>query len=154
MRTAPILALLLAGCGQGGQQADSPAAPPVQTATLTGLYESGASARPSQLCIVERDGSARFGLVTWQSGAPGCSGAGSASREGYTLRLDMEGDEPCRIEARIAGTAVLFPADSPASCAYYCAPAARLGALAFDKVGGAEADALRARDLAGGALCD
>ena len=34
----------------------------VQTATLTGLYESGGTP-PSQLCIIEQGRAARFGLV-------------------------------------------------------------------------------------------
>lgn len=161
MRKAPILLLCLAGCAPGGGNAsraeqaagaDSPTRAPVQTRTLTGLYEAP-GARPSQLCIVEQGARARFGLVTWQSERSGCSGAGSAVRNGATLRLNMDGESACAIEARIADGRVTFPASAPRGCSYYCAPGAPLAGLAFTKTGGTSADALRARDLVGDPLC-
>src|ERR1700741_1967330 len=94
---------LVGACGQGagnGQNlsraAPRPAPAPVQTATLTGLYENG-STPPSQLCITEQGRAARFGLVIRRNGRPGCSGAGTATRDGATLRLSMNGDSPCAI---------------------------------------------------------
>lgn len=158
MRKELILALALAGCGSGGvgnraSHADSPPAAPVQTRSLTGLYQSGDRARPSQLCILEQGGGARFGLVTWQSGRPGCSGAGAAARHGGRLNLAMAGEESCVIEARIEGEVVTFPAVAPPGCHYYCAPAAPLTGIVFTKTGGAAADALGARDLVGDSLC-
>jgi hypothetical protein len=154
---------LCAGCGQGGgapanesgnraSAAPPPAPRAVQTATLTGLYES-AGAAPSQLCITEQGRAARFGLVTRQNGRPGCSGAGSAARAGAILRLTMDGDSACAIEARIEGGRVTFPASLPRGCAYYCAPGARAAGTAFAKTGGTRADAVRARDLVGDPLC-
>ena len=149
---------LAAGCGQGGAPGSdgsrtSAAAPrgPVQTATLTGLYESEGPA-PGQLCITEQGRAARFGLVSRRSG-PGCSGAGTATRTGATLRLVMDGDSPCTIQARLAGGRVTFPEGLPGGCAYYCAPGAQAGGLALVKTGGTREDALRARDLVGGPLC-
>ena len=159
MRKLLLLAsCLAAGCGQGspgndsgnGTAASTPRGP-VQTATLTGLYESEGAA-PGQLCITEQGRAARFGLVSRRDG-PGCSGAGTATRTGATLRLVMDGDSPCAIEARIAGGRVAFPASLPRGCAYYCAPGAQAGAVAFVKTGGTREDALRARDLVGGRLC-
>jgi len=161
MRKALILAFALAGCGRGvgneagaGQAArpDSPSRAPAQTRTLTGLYETR-GARPGQICIVEQGAGARFGLVTWQSERPGCSGAGAAVRSGGTLRLTMDGESACAIEARIEEGRVTFPAALPRGCSYYCAPGAPLGSLAFAKTGGAREDALRARDLVGDPLC-
>src|SRR6478672_3591990 len=104
MRKLLLLATLLAaGCGQeeGRPQNESGAAAPaagtpVQTATLTGLYES-ASTPPSQLCITEQGRAARFGLVIRRNGRPGCSGAGTAVRDGAILRLNMTGDSACAI---------------------------------------------------------
>lgn len=156
MRSSLIPILLLAGCGSGDPGNDSAAADratraAVQTATLTGLYQSAAG-QPSQLCIVDSGtGEARFGLVTRASGD--CSGAGTALRQGGVLRLAMAGDERCTIEARIHGTQVALPATLPPGCSYYCAPGARMAAAAFDKVGGTAEDAMRARDLAGDPLC-
>jgi hypothetical protein len=157
MRKALILALCLAGCGRGtggnGQAGSAESSPrAVQTATLTGLYESNEGPRRSQLCIVERGGESRFGLVTWRGEGPGCSGAGAAVRRGDTLRLTMAGEAACAIEAPIDGGRVAFPATAPPGCRYYCAPGAVLEG-AFDKVGGTSEDALRARDLVGDPLC-
>ena len=76
-------------------------------------------------------------------------------RSGATLRLTMNGDSPCAIEARIEGGRVTFPASLPASCSYYCAPGAAAGAggMSFGKTGGTEAEARRARDIVGDPLC-
>lgn len=162
MRKFAILcAALLAGCGQGGgAPADESAnragpslpRPPVPTATLTGLYEGG-GASPSQLCITEQGRAARFGLVTRRDGRPGCSGAGLATRAGTTLRLAMQGDSPCTIEARLDGGRLTFPATLPRGCAYYCAPGAAAGGITLAKTGGTREDALRARDIVGDPLC-
>jgi hypothetical protein len=161
MRKKLILLFCLAGCAPGAGGADraerpvrsnGPSRPPAQTWTLTGLYETS-GARPSQICIVEQSRRARFGLVTWQSGRPGCSGAGAAVRRGDALTLTMDGESGCTIEARVRGPAVTFPAELPRGCAYYCAPGAPLAALVFTKTGGRSEDALRARDLVGDPLC-
>ncbi len=164
MRKLPFLVIpLCAACGQGGglpgnEAANRAGAPPatvavpVQTATLTGLYES-AGAPPGQLCITEQGRAARFGLVTRRDGRPGCSGAGAATRTGTTLRLVMDGDSPCAIEARLDGGRVTFPASLPRGCSYYCAPGVQAGGIAFTKTGGAREDAIRARDIVGDPLC-
>jgi hypothetical protein len=152
-----LASCLAAGCGQQGAPGNgqgkgtAPPRGPVQTVTLTGLYESE-GAGPGQLCITEQGGRARFGLVSRREG-PGCSGAGTASRAGQTLRLVMDGDSPCAIEARLAGGRVTFPASLPQGCSYYCAPGAAAGGLVLSKTGGTREDALRARDLVGGPLC-
>jgi len=160
MRILPILAsLLAAACGQregqpqnGSEAGPPPARGPVQTATLTGLYESTGSP-PGQLCIIEEGRGAHFGLVIRRGEAPGCSGAGSATRSGTTLRLVMNGDSACAIEARLDGTRVTFPDSLPSGCAYYCAPGASAAGAAFTKTGGTNDDARRARDLVGDPLC-
>jgi hypothetical protein len=175
-RALVFLPLLLCGCGARDSlgnngststpsavpgdavpHAAGPAEPaqpaPPQTASLTGLYETGAAPRRSQMCMIERGGSTRFGLVNWGAGNDSCSGNGTAVRQGDVLRLTMTGDSACTIEARIEGTRVVFSASVPAGCAYYCGQGARLGGATFDKTGGAEADALRAEDLAGDRLC-
>lgn len=156
-----LVFLLLAGCGQesappgnvANRIVTAPAArAPVQTATLTGLYE-GTGTPPGQLCITEQSRAARFGLVTRREGRPGCSGAGTATRSGATLRLVMDGESACTIEARLDGGRVTFPASLPRGCAYYCAPGAQAGGAVFVKTGGAPQDALRARDIVGDPLC-
>jgi hypothetical protein len=162
MRKLLVLVFCLApGCGQrGGEPGNEAAAPPagqrgpVQTATLTGLYETSGTP-PSQLCITEQGRAARFGLVIRRNGRPGCSGAGTAVRSGASLRLTMNGDSPCAIAARLEGGRLSFPASLPATCSYYCAPGAAAGAggMTFEKTGGTSADARRARDIVGDPLC-
>ena len=169
-RALIFLTLLLCACGaqdamsnnganSTGAAAASPEGPPrapdsVQTATLTGLYESGPAGRRNQMCVTERAaGGARFGLVVWGAGSEGCSGSGSAVRQGETLRLTMAGDEACTIDARIQGTQVTFPAALPAGCAYYCSRGARFAGTTLDKTGGTAEDAMRAQDLVGDRLC-
>lgn len=171
-RCLSFLPLLLCACGAqdgmsnnganstgapaaaSGAPASRPAAAPVQTASLTGLYEGGPAGGRNQMCVIERPGrEARFGLVVRGAGSEGCSGVGAAVRRGDALRLTMAGDEACTIEARIEGTRVAFPASLPAGCAYYCSRGARLAGAAFDKTGGAAEDALRAEDFIGDRLC-
>jgi hypothetical protein len=160
MRKLLLLATFLAaGCDQAGEPSGNQseaAAPrpgtPVQTATLTGLYET-AGTPPSQLCITEQGRAARFGLVIRRNGRPGCSGAGTATRAGATLRLVMTGDSACAIEARLEGGRVTFPASMPSGCSYYCAPGIVMGSSQFDKTGGTAQDAARARDAVGDRLC-
>lgn len=142
-----------------GETAAAPAAAPqaVQTATLTGLYESiGTAGSRSQMCMVDRGaggGGTRFAIVLRGPGSETCSGDGSAVRQGGVLRLNMAGDEACAIEARIEGGRISFPPATPAGCAYYCSRGARFAGAAFDKTGGTAEDAMRAEDLVGDRLC-
>ena len=159
-QSAMLLIIALAGCrgggeaGNGASSGDQRSSGPAQTATLTGLYESGDGPRHNQMCMIEREGRrTTFGLVTWGSGDRNCSGSGFATREGDRLRLQMNGDEACVIDATIRGTDVQLPGSLPEGCAYYCAPSAQLAGTSFGKVGGEEADARRAVDLADEPLC-
>lgn len=156
---ASLLLLGLAACGRSdppsGEDAAAPgpAVPAVQTAALTGLYES--DDRPAnQMCVIDSGvGNARFGLVVWGAELHSCSGVGDVVREGETLRLAMTGDEECAIDARIVGTQVSLPAQIPEGCAYYCGARASLANARFEKVGDTAEDALRATDLVGDPLC-
>jgi hypothetical protein len=166
MRNGPVeitllLLIALAGCRNGGEAggngvgAGSAAGGPVQTDTLTGLYESGEGTRRNQMCMIDRQGrSTSFGFVTWSSGDANCSGSGVATRDGNRLRLVIDGDESCTLEARIEGRSVTLPGTVPAECQrYYCGAGARMTGVTFDKIGGTEADAMRAVDLVGDPLC-
>jgi hypothetical protein len=151
--------LLLAACGTGeGTANDAGAAgaraAAVQTAELVGLYEGGPGPQRSQLCIIDRaTGDSRFGLVVWGAELHSCSGEGQAVRTGDTLRLAMDGDETCVIDARIEDGRVTLPGELPEGCAYYCGARARMTGATFEKVGGTAEDAMRATDLVGDPLC-
>jgi hypothetical protein len=160
-KIAVMILISLAGCrrgegdGNGAAPAAGAASGPVQTQTLTGLYEGGEGSRRNQMCMIEREGrGTSFGFVTWGPGDRNCSGSGTATREGNVLRLRLDGDESCALEARIEGRRVTLPTNIPAQCqAYYCGSGAQISGAAFDKVGGGEPDALRAVDLVGDPLC-
>ena len=151
-----VLVALLSGCsGEGeGEGPGNQAAAGTGTLTrLTGLYEGGQTRPPNQLCIIEAQGEARFGLVVWGSNQHSCSGSGTVSRSGDALRFRMAGDETCSFEARISGTSITLPAAVPDGCAYYCGARASLTGASFAQAGTSVEDARKARDLVGDPLC-
>ena len=179
MRTMPLLlaaTLLLAACGSGdggegnrsGSSASSgstseggaaalsaPTAPIAAGDSLTGLYEKKEGGLSSQLCIVERPGTAaRFGLNLWGANMHSCSGAGTAVRDGDRLTLTMEGDRTCAVAARIEGNTIRLPDSLPEGCSYYCGARARMAGVSLARVGTTQADALKARDVVDEPLCD
>lgn len=156
MNRIAIAFLLLAGCSGGDGQPEgnqAAAAPVAEPASLTGLYEGGAAATPNQMCIVARGGEQHFGLVVWGGNQHSCSGTGTVSRGGDSLRLAMAGDEACTIEAAIDGATVALPDAVPEGCAYYCGARATLGGASFTRKGATPLDAAKAKDLVGEPLC-
>jgi hypothetical protein len=162
----PVLLFLAAGCSGGGEadNAAAPAAPEAaappraapasgELSTLVGLYEGGKAGKPDQMCIVERDGAQHFGLVVWGGNMHSCSGSGTVTRDGGTLRLAMAGDRTCAIDARIDGMTVTVPANLPEGCAYYCGARASLANASLTQKGTTPADAAKAKDLVGEPLC-
>lgn len=166
MKKLFLLSLLLVGCTPdpesepGAKPSSSTAArqpgkpeAPGRIATLTGLYE-GETDPPHQMCVVGgKGGESRFGLVTWGQELNSCSGSGTISREGGTVRLTMTGESACVIEASISGKTIRFPATVPQGCAYYCGARATLAGVALTQKGTGKADAMRAKDLIGEPLC-
>lgn len=152
-----ILTALLAGCGkESGYNAAEPVSrEQVQLGELTGHYELvGQPERRGRMCITPAaSGTHPFGIVTETSDGGSCGGAGEAVRVADILRLTMAGDEDCLIEARIEGRQVTLPSSLPQGCAYYCSPDSTLAGTVFEKTGGTEDDAMRAKDLAGDPLC-
>ena len=170
MKKSLIALCLVAGCGasdpEGGNGAaalangaapggPTPVAQAVRTSELTGLWEGGAGPQRDQMCVIDRGtGNVRFGIVKWGDNLHSCSGSGSVVREGSALRLTMEGDESCVLEARIEGETVTLPASVPAGCSYYCGARARFDGGTLTRTGTTAADAMKATDLAGDPLCD
>jgi len=152
MKKSLIVLALVAGCGASGQgqgsggnaEADGP---------LTGLYQAGSGTRPSQMCILEKQGRARFGITLWSPGLRACSGAGTATLSGDRLTLTMGGDSACTIEATLKNGVVTFPTSVPTGCAYYCGAGTSFADAMLTKRGGTRADALKAKDPASEPLC-
>jgi hypothetical protein len=161
----PFLAiLLLAGCSgsesdgqsaaQSGKAGQGQAAPAGPITTLAGLYEGGGNGRKHQMCMVDDgQGGTRFGLLVWGDNDHSCSGSGSATRAGDTLRLAMAGDEACVIDAKISGATATFPAAIPDGCAYYCGARASMKNASLAQVATGADAAGRAKDLVGEPLC-
>src|SRR4051794_7342136 len=164
MNKSLIVLALVAGCGMSGQSQSggNAAANAVQAKAgdepaardgLTGLYQSGAGTRPSQMCILDRKGKAQFGITLWGPNLRACSGAGTATRSGDHVRLAMAGDSPCTLDATLKDGTLTLSADVPAGCAYYCGAGASFAAATLRQLGSSRADALKAKDVAGEALC-
>jgi hypothetical protein len=103
--------------------------------TLVGLYEGGSSQLPHQMCVVDRKGEQRFGLIVWGTGDHNCAGSGTVTRSGDRLRLAMAGDSQCSIEATISGSTVKLPASVQEGCAYYCGKRASFGGAELTQKG-------------------
>ena len=146
-----LLVVALSACSGGGTTNGGA----VQADALTGLYEGGQGPRRNQLCLIEREGrSPSFGLIVWGSGDTNCSGRGVARREDDRLRLLLDGDESCALDARIEGGQISLPATIAPECArYYCGGDARMAGAVFERAGSTQADAQRAGDLVGDPLC-
>jgi hypothetical protein len=149
-----MLAAALTGCGGGGAD---PAAPTVASledaararglarepsdAPTTGLFVRGGD----RLCLADRGGGVRIGVVSDYSDGIACSATGVASttRENLSVTLGSRGD--CRFDAQYDGVRIVFPAAMPAGCARFCAPRASLSALSVERLSDsiAEAEALR-----------
>lgn len=128
---------------------------PARIGTLTGLYEGGNPQQPNRMCIVEGKGDEqRFGLVVWGASLHSCSGSGTVTRRGGTLRLAMAGDSACTIEATISGNTVHLPDAVPAGCSYYCGARATLGGAELTQKGTTRKTAMEAKDLVGESLCE
>jgi hypothetical protein len=162
MKKSLIVLALVAGCGASGQSQGggntSDAVSGGETAAaagggLAGLYESAAGARPSQMCILEKGGKAQFGVTIWGANLRACSGAGTATLAGERLTLRMTGDSACTLDATLRNGIVTFPASAPAGCAYYCGAGAGFAGATLTRRGAGAAAAMKAKDVAGEALC-
>jgi hypothetical protein len=162
MLLAALALALVPGCSGGHRNADKQArrqasfdpADPTRLASLTGLYQSAGPAPASQMCIVPtKHGGSRFGLVIWGGNYHSCSGSGAARRAGDRLFLTMAGESACRVEAKIAGSNIVFPGQVAPGCSYYCGARATLAGARLAQRGAGRAEAMKATDLVGEPLC-
>jgi hypothetical protein len=159
MRKSLIVLVFVAGCGAPSQPQASGTAnesapePATEGGNLTGLYQSGAGTRPSQMCVLEKGGKAQFGITLWGPNLRACSGAGTAALSGDRLTLKMTGDSACTLDATLKDGVVTLPASVPSTCAYYCGAGTSFAGATLTRRGGTRADALKAKDVAGESLC-
>ena len=150
-RPTLLLIFALAGCSEA---ADRPAAADRRTASVVGLYErAGVPDRPSQICVSADEEQLRFGLRSSYEGPENCMMKGRVEQAGSALRLRIDGDPACSVSGTITATGLTLAQPQGAECSYYCGRNTDLDGGDFAKVGGTEADARKAVDIAGEPLC-
>lgn len=161
MRHGILLALFLAGCGQGTAptRGDSAGARLERAAQRAGMVPDptrgtivGSWSRDTdRVCVVPGQGSAyRIGAVVDYGEGQTCAGSGTATRSG--ARVDIRFGK-CRINATFDGERLVFPADLPSDCDRACIGRASLAALTVDHVSESIAEASTLRSPAGQMLC-
>ncbi|TMJ15272.1 MAG: hypothetical protein E6G94_07490 [Alphaproteobacteria bacterium] len=161
MKKSLIILALVGGCGASDRdsanavQGNVASATPVEASSspLAGLYQSGSDDRPNQLCILPKAGKDQFALLVWGSNMKSCSGAGTVTKQGDSLRLQMTGDSQCTFDAKLEGGKIVMPDTLPSGCSYYCAEGAHLTGATLTRIGGPDA-ARKAKDFVGEPLCD
>ncbi|URW76842.1 hypothetical protein M9980_06515 [Sphingomonas donggukensis] len=150
--------VLLASCPRQGPIAAVLVAPDLETAAIArGLVADpadrdivGLYARDTdRVCVVRRGLGYRIGAHVDYGQGVACSGAGSVSRSGDTLRVTL--GEGCAFYARFDGARIVFPASVPEACAQLCGRRASFEALEVDRLSESEAEA-RAMRTAGNEL--
>ena len=152
--------LLLASCPRQAEVADMLAAPDLETAAIArGLVRDpadrdivGLYARDTdRVCVVRRGLGYRIGAHVDYGQGVACSGAGSVSRSGDTLRVKL--GEGCAFDARFDGERIAFPASVPSPCARLCGRRASFEALEVDRLSESAAEARAMRTVGNGLPC-
>lgn len=160
MRALPLL-LLLAACS--GKPADKAEAPQdLETAAIErGLVTDpddseilGLYARDTdRICIVPATLGYRIGAYVDYGDRITCSGTGTVSRAGETLRIKLGSDDSCSFDAKLAGEKIVFPGALPEGCAKLCARRASYAGLEVERMSESVAEAAAMRDAGGKRLC-
>ena len=133
-RVLPLL-ILIAGCSAKPDDAGPP----------SGSFSGGGRDR---LCIANREGGVRAGIIAYGDGDSNCSVTGTLARAGEGWQLTPQGEGACKIGLSIDGDAVGVTS-VPASCGYYCAPGASLTGKTFKR----DATAGIVSDFGGEPIC-
>ncbi len=160
-----VLALVLAGCGQGQsgsekndvelsslEQAaiDAGVIPDVRKVTLSGAFERQSNLGTDSFCAVGNDENGyQVGMIAVFGLASKCEGLGEAERSGEDVRITLNSEEKCRFTARFDGVELQFPGSLPEACASYCSPRAGFEGVSFYLIGEGDAVArsTRGRDF-------
>lgn len=160
-----IAALWLAACS-----GPAPDAPPVaanagatleSAAIATGVIPDPADADATGLytqdtdsvCVVPSATAYRIGVVVDYDMGQGCTGSGTADRDGGTLHVTLDGTAACKFDARFEGDRIVFPANLPDACHNLCHGRASLAALDVSQLSDSIAEASTLRDPRGRLLC-
>ncbi|WP_315760188.1 hypothetical protein [Sphingomonas sp. Y38-1Y] len=157
------LALLLGACGGGTPAGEGGATDagleeaarerglvgdPGQ-APLTGLYARATD----RICIVERGGGARIGIVSDYGDGLACAAAGTATRRSEAIAVELGTTGDCRFDAAFDGERIVFPARLPDGCARFCSPRASMSAVSVERLSASASEASALRDHRDRAVC-
>lgn len=160
MKRSAALLLFLAGCSTGGPDTKPQQPQDLESAAIArGLVRdpkdreiAGLYARDTdRLCVVPGDSGYRIGAFVDYGDGTSCSGAGSLSRSGTVVHVELS--PMCRFDARIDGDRLLFPAEVPDGCAKMCTGRASFSALSVSRISDAASEARAMRDPKGRRLC-
>ena len=156
-----ILALVLAGCGQGQSSPEKPDAelpaleqaaidagviPDVRNVTLSGAFERRSDLGTDRFCAVGNDENGyQVGMIAMFGPATKCEGMGEAERDGENIRITLNSGEKCSFTARFDGVELKLPGAMPKACASYCSPRAGFNGVSFYLVGEGDAVARSTR---------
>lgn len=114
---------------------------------IVGLYARDTD----RVCIVPDGRGLRIGAFVDYGDDVTCSGAGSLTRSGERLRVDLGAG--CAFDARYDGERIGFPAAMPAACANLCAKRASFAALEAVRLSDSQSEARAMRDADHKLLC-
>lgn len=118
---------------------------------IAGLY----SRDTDRVCIVPDGQGYRIGAFVDYGDRITCSGSGTVSRVGETLRIELvgQGDTRCGFDAKFDGDKIAFPGNVPDSCQKFCAKRASYAGLEVSRMSESVAEAAAMRDSSGRQLC-
>lgn len=123
---------------------------------IAGLYARDTD----RVCIVPDGQGYKVGAFVDYGDRITCSGTGTVSRAGETLRIELrnaksgdDGEESCGFDAKFDGEKIYFPGNVPDACQKLCARRASYAGLEVTRMSESVAEAAAMRDSAGRQLC-
>ncbi|HEX8302395.1 hypothetical protein [Sphingomonas sp.] len=120
-----------------------------QDSDIAGLY----SRDTDRICIVPSTIGYRIGAFVDYGDGITCSGTGTASRAGETLRIELGADKACGFDAKFDGEKITLPGALPEGCTKLCNRRASYAGLEVSRLSESVAEAAAMRDTSGKRLC-
>jgi hypothetical protein len=159
MKAWPLF-LMLAACS--GQPAKDQAPQDLEKAAIErGLVRNpsdteiaGLYARDTdRICIVASSIGYKIGAFVDYGDGITCSGSGTASRVGETLRIELGEGQACGFDAKFDGDKITLPGALPEGCNKLCTRRASYAGLEVSRLSESPAEAAAMRDANGKRLC-
>lgn len=116
---------------------------------IAGLYARDTD----RICIVPAAFGYRIGAFVDYGDGITCSGTGTASRVGETLRIELGEKDSCSFDARFDGEKITLPGAVPEGCSKLCTRRASYAGLEVSRLSESPAEAAAMRDANGKRLC-